>query len=64
MKHGIDFQDAIPADLWQAQHGPLAEFVKKEWSDWKDEIAEKISDFRELESWLKSLKAPKGPELN
>jgi hypothetical protein len=65
MKHGISFQDAIPADLWQTRPGPLADFVKKEWSDWKKETAETTSDLRELESWLKSLNAPpKRPELD
>lgn len=65
MKHEIEFQDAIPAELWKARPGPLADFVKREWSDWKQETAEKISDIRELESWLKSLNHPsKGPELD
>jgi hypothetical protein len=65
IKHGINFQDAIPADLWQARPGPLAEFVKNEWLEWKNEINGKISDDQELESWLKSLNAPpQGPELD
>jgi hypothetical protein len=64
MKHGVDFQDAIPADGWQTRPGPLADFVKKEWCDWGKETAEKISDIRELESWLRSLNAPpKRPDL-
>lgn len=65
MKHGVNFQDAIPADLWQTRPGPLAEFVENEWLNWKKEIAEKISDNQELERWLKSLNAPpQGPELD
>jgi len=64
IKHGINFQDAIPANLWRDRPGPLADFVKREWSDWKDENDEKIADLRDLESWLKSLNAsPKGPDL-
>jgi len=63
IKHGVEFQDAIPADLWQGRTGPLADFVKTEWSDWKRETEEKISDLRELEDWLKTLKEPpKGSE--
>lgn len=27
MKHGIDFRNAIPADLWGSRPGPLAEFT-------------------------------------
>jgi hypothetical protein len=55
IKYGINFQETIPADLWQTRPGPLADFVKKEWQDWKDESAGKISDLRDLETWLKSL---------
>jgi hypothetical protein len=55
IKHGINFQEAIPADLWQTRPGPLADFVKTEWQEWKDENAEKTSDLRDLETWLKSL---------
>ncbi len=64
IKHGINFQDTIPADLWQSRPGPLADFVKKEWQSWENETAEKISDVRDLEIWLKSLNAPsEGPDL-
>ena len=55
IKHGVQFQEAIPADLWQTHPGPLADFVKKEWLEWKDENTEKTSDLRDLEAWLKSL---------
>ncbi|HWD19990.1 MAG TPA: hypothetical protein VHB20_12000, partial [Verrucomicrobiae bacterium] len=56
IKHGIDFQDAIPADLWRNRPGPLADFIQKEWPEWKKQAAEKISEIQELEVWLKSLK--------
>lgn len=63
MKHGIVFQDAIPSDLWQSRPGPLADFIKKEWLEWEKEVDEKVSQERELESWLKTLNAPlSGPE--
>src|SRR5580658_6804568 len=55
IKHGVQYQDAIPADIWQTRPGPLAEFVHKEWKEWKEENAEKTSDLRDLETWLKSL---------
>jgi hypothetical protein len=64
IKHGINFQDAIPADLWKTRPGLLADFVRKEWQDWNRENAEKISDLRELESWLKSLNSKSsGPDF-
>lgn len=50
MKYGIDLQEAIPAELWKKKPGPLADFVKKDWADWKHEVSEKITDVRELES--------------
>jgi hypothetical protein len=65
MKCGVDFRDAIPADLWQTRPGPLADFLKEEWADWQKETAEKISDLRELETWLTSLNAPpRSPDLD
>ena len=60
IKYGINFQEAVPGDLWQTRPGPLADFVKKEWQEWKDENAEKTSDLRELETWLKSLNDKRG----
>lgn len=65
MEHGIDFRDSIPADLWRSRPGPLADFVKNEWSDWEKETAGKVEDNREIEDWLKSLKdKPKNPDLD
>jgi hypothetical protein len=55
IKYGINFQDAIPTDLWKKDTGALAEFVKNEWQNWKDEIAEKTSDLRDIDAWVKSL---------
>jgi hypothetical protein len=55
IKHGVQFQEAIPADIWQTRPGPLADFVNKEWQEWKEENAKNTSDLRDLESWLKSL---------
>jgi hypothetical protein len=55
IKHGVQFQEAIPVDIWQTRPGPLADFVNKEWQEWKYENAEKTSDLRDLETWLKSL---------
>jgi hypothetical protein len=64
IRHGVNFQEAIPADLWQTRPGPLADFVKKEWQEWKDENDEKTSDLRDLETWLKSLNEKRGsPDL-
>jgi hypothetical protein len=60
IKHGINFQEAIPADLWQSRPGPLADFVGREWQEWKDETAAKTSDLRDLETWLKSLQNKPG----
>ena len=60
MKYGIDFQEAIPADLWQTRPGPLADFVNREWHEWKDENTAEVSDLRELETWLKSLNDRRG----
>lgn len=63
MKHGIVFQDAIPVDLWRCRPGPLADFIKREWLEWEREVGEKVSQERELESWLKTLNAPSsGPK--
>lgn len=56
MKHGIDFRDTIPADLWRSRPGPLADFMKNEWSDWEKEIAGKVEDNREIENWIETLK--------
>lgn len=65
MKHEIRFQDAIPAALWQERPGPLADFIKNERLDWENELIEKMSDLRDLESWLKSLnESPKGPKVD
>lgn len=64
MKHAINFQDAVPADLWQTRSGSLGDFIRNEWSDWKHEIAEKISDLRDLENWLKSIKTPSKSQEN
>jgi hypothetical protein len=55
IKHGVQFQEAIPADIWQTRPGPLADFVNKEWQEWKEENARNTSDLRDLETWLKSL---------
>jgi hypothetical protein len=64
IKYGINFQEAVPADLWQTRPGPLADFVEKEWQDWNKENAEKKADLRELDIWLMSLKTrtPQGPD--
>ncbi|MGO8931729.1 MAG: hypothetical protein ACLQU3_33150 [Limisphaerales bacterium] len=56
MKYSINFQDAIPADLWREHPGTLADFVNGEWQKWADEIAGKTSDLRDLDAWVKSLK--------
>lgn len=56
IRHGINFQEAVPADLWSARPGPLADFVSTELPVWKKENAEKVADLRELETWLKFLK--------
>ena len=55
IRYGISFQEAIPSDIWQTLPGPLADFVRKEWQDWKDETNEKTTDLRDLDTWLKSL---------
>lgn len=58
IKYGINFQDAVPAELWQSRPGALAGFVKQEWDDWREEVSEKIFDLKELEIWLKGLNRP------
>jgi hypothetical protein len=56
IRYAICFQDTIPSDLWQNRLGPLGDFMKKEWQDWTNEIAEKTAASRELDQWIESLK--------
>jgi hypothetical protein len=56
VRYGIAFQEAIPSDLWQNRPGPLGDFMKMEWQDWTNELAEKTADLRELDKWIASLK--------
>jgi len=56
ISHSINFQEAIPSDLWLQHPGPLRDFIKDEWQDWTVEIAEKTSDMREIDDWIESLK--------
>jgi hypothetical protein len=57
LKYGINFQDAIPEEIWRTKPGPLADFINIDCRKWAEEIREKTTDIRELESWLKSLGA-------
>ncbi len=52
---GINFQDAIPRELWEQAGGPLADFIRTEWEDWTREIATKLREEAELEKWLQDL---------
>jgi hypothetical protein len=56
IRYGLSYQSAIPSDVWQNRPGPLADFMKKEWPDWTNELAEKTADVRELDRWIESLK--------
>jgi hypothetical protein len=56
IRYGISYQNAIPSDVWQNQSGPLGDFMKKEWQEWTNELAEKTADVRELDRWIESLK--------
>ncbi len=59
IRHGICFQDTIPAEIWRNRPGPLGEFMKMEWQEWTDELAGKTADSRELDRWIASLKIKK-----
>lgn len=54
--HGINYQTAIPAALWQATPGPLSEYVAAEWDAWGSEVRQKVQDLVELEAWLRQLR--------
>ena len=53
--HGIDYQSAVPADMWRKTPGPLSGFMAGEWDSWHQEVREKVSDLVELEAWLRQL---------
>jgi hypothetical protein len=55
IKHGINFQDAVPAELWRSRAGELGAFMQEEWQKWTEEIAEKTSDLREIDAWIRTL---------
>ncbi|MBE7502866.1 MAG: hypothetical protein HS113_21810 [Verrucomicrobiales bacterium] len=54
--HGINYQTAIPAALWQGSLGPLSEFMAAEWDAWGSEVRQKVHDLIELEAWLRQLR--------
>jgi hypothetical protein len=56
MKYSINFQDAVPAELWLTRPGTLGEFMKEEWQKWSAEIAEKTADLRDVDAWITALK--------
>lgn len=58
-EHGIDFQDAIPADLWVARPGLLGDFIATQSQPWKDEVDQKIAEQKEIRTWIESLKRTK-----
>jgi hypothetical protein len=63
LRHGVDFQQAIPRTLWEQTAGPLADFIKGEWGAWADEVSRKLDEEREIEQWVRELRsrAPQNP---
>jgi hypothetical protein len=54
--HGIDYQNAVPKEMWAETPGCLAEFVARELPHWREEVQAKIDEMREIEAWLRQLK--------
>jgi hypothetical protein len=54
--HGLDYQTAVPANLWRDMPGALSQFIASEWEPWREEIQQKVADLIELEAWLRRLR--------
>jgi hypothetical protein len=55
IKHGINFQNAIPSELWRERPGLLGNFMKEEWQAWKNELNEKTDDLIDIQKWVEDL---------
>jgi hypothetical protein len=63
IRYGINFQEAIPSELWRNREGHLGDFMKGEWQIWAEETAQKVADLQDLDRWIESLKTkPKGSD--
>jgi hypothetical protein len=60
--HGVNFQEAVPVEVWRSRRGPLAAFITEEWEPWKIEVEARLTDLDELSRWLKSIGASKEPQ--
>ena len=55
-RHGVDFQQAVPIELWRSGAVPLAEWCRTEAPRWQAEVRQRIQDLEEIARWVEDLK--------
>jgi hypothetical protein len=61
-RYHLDFQQALPIELWRSISGPLAEWCRKEAPSWQAEVHQRIRDVEDIARWVQDLKQRPRPE--